>query len=213
MAGLGTSGFSQFDRLVAIVRRTRELLDAVAADGALPTGGADFLAAATLPHLEGIHDGFIGWLRAEAAGMDELRYLVAQQGTIRATGAESETPLDRAAALAEAAAEARAPARPGGLRRPEGWHLAALDHARLVLALLPRMPDDAVRFPAGRRTYADIPVPRGPAELAARIDELERQLWRTAIGHPAPRSDPAFRRTYGFFDAAEQFGPTGRLAG
>ena len=82
-----------------------------------------------------------------------------------------------------------------------------------MLAFLPRLPDDAVRFPAGRRTYADIPVPRGPAELSERIDELERELWLTAVGHPAPRTDPAFRRTYGFFDAAERFGTTGRLAG
>ena len=82
-----------------------------------------------------------------------------------------------------------------------------------MLAFLPSLPDDAVRFPAGRRTYADIPVPRGPAELSERIDELERELWLTAVGHPAPRTDPAFRRTYGFFDAAEQIGTTGRLAG
>ena len=238
MAGLGNSGFSQFDRLVAVVRRTRELLDAVAAEGALPSGGADFLADATLPHLEGIQDGFRGWLRADAAGPAELRYLVAQQGSIRVAGstgwwsdamaapsAEGGSAADRAggldadrrrdleAALAEVAAEARFRARASRLRRPEAWHLAALDHARLVLALLPRVPDDAVRFPAGRRTYADIPAPRGPAELAERIDELERELWLTAIGHPAPRTDPAFRRTYGFFDAAEQFGSTGRLAG
>lgn len=209
MAGLGTSGFSQFDRLAAVVRRTRELLDAVAADGELPSGGADFLADATLPHLEGIQDGFRGWLRADSAGTAELRYLVSQQGAIRA----SDRAVDLDAALAEAVAESRLPVRPNRLRRPEAWHLAALDHARLVLALLPRIPDDAVRFPAGRRTYADIPVPRGPAELAGRIDELERELWLTAVGHPAPRTDPAFRRTYGFFDAAEQFGPTGRLAG
>ena len=40
MADLGPTGFDQFDRIVAIVRRTRELLDAVVADGALPDGGA-----------------------------------------------------------------------------------------------------------------------------------------------------------------------------
>jgi hypothetical protein len=209
MAGLGNSGFLQFDRLVAVVRHTRELLDAVAAEGELPSGGADFLADATLPHLEGIQDGFRGWLRADAAGPAELRYLVGLQGSIRA----ADQRLDGEAARAEAAAEARLRPRPSHLRRPEMWHLAALHHARLVLAFLPRLPDDAVRFPAGRRTYADIPVPRGPAELAERIDELERELWLTAVGHPAPRTDPAFRRTYGFFDAAERFGATGRLAG
>lgn len=235
MAELGDSGFSQFDRLVAVVRRTRELLDAVAADGALPSGGADFLADATLAHFEGIQDGFRGWLRADAAGTAELRYLVGQHGAIRVAGSGASWE-----ALAHPAGSRRAPARGAGpdadrlhdgelaateaaearirrrgsnLRRPEAWHLAALGHARLVLAFLPRLPDDAVRFPAGRRTYADIPVPRGPAELSERIDELERELWLTAIGHPAPRTDPGFRRTYGFFDAAERFGATGRLAG
>ncbi len=220
MAELGNSGFSQFDRLVAVVRRTRELLDAVAADGALPSGGADFLADATLPHLEGIQDGFRGWLRADAAGRAEMRYLVNQQGSIRAAGSEASWPDvlggsggERVAGAQPAAMDAPMHARTTNLRRPEAWHLAALGHARLVLAFLPRLPDDAVRFPAGRRTYADIPVPRGPAELAERIDELERELWLTAVGHPAPRTDPAFRRTYGFFDAAERFGATGRLAG
>ena len=235
MAELGNSGFSQFDRLVALVRRTRELLDAVAADGELPSGGADYLADSTLPHLEGVQHGFRGWLRADAAGPAELRYLVGQQGSIRVAGSgaawpdalghavdgelaterdyEADRIRDGEAARAEAAAETHLRPRASDLRSPEAWHLAALDHARLVLAFLPRLPDDAVRFPAGRRTYADIPVPRGPAELAERIDELERELWRTAVGHPAPRTDPAFRRTYGFFDAAERFGATGRLAG
>jgi hypothetical protein len=72
--------------------------------------------------------------------------------------------------------------------------------------MLPRIPDEDVRFPAGRRTYADIPVPRGPAELSDRLDELERSLWQTAAGRrPDPR-DPAFRRAYGFFDAADRLG-------
>jgi hypothetical protein len=220
MAELGTSGFSQFDRLVAVVRRTRELLDAVAADGALPSGGADFLADAALPHLEGIQDGFRGWLRADAAGRAEMHYLVSQQGSIRVAGSEATWPelvghpvADRSAGAEPVAMDAPMRPRATSLRRPEAWHLAALGHARLVLAFLPRLPDDAVRFPAGRRTYSDIPVPRGPAELSERIDELERELWLTAVGHPAPRTDPAFRRTYGFFDAAERFGTMGRLAG
>ena len=125
MAGLGTSGFFQFDRLVAVVRRTRELLDAVAADGELPSGGADFLADATLPHLEGIQDGFRGWLRADAAGTAELRYLVGQQGSIRAAGRRVDAETARAEAAAEAAAGPPAsagqpPAPPGCLapRRP-----------------------------------------------------------------------------------------------
>jgi len=211
MADLGSTGFSHLDRLVAIVQRTRELLDAVAGDGQLPDGGADYLADETLPHVEGVQDGFRTWLRADAADRAELRYLLAQVGQVRATrSGHPASPAEREAALAEAAAEAAAESRlerpPPRIREPEAWHLAALAHARLVLAILPRLPDEAVRFPAGRRTYADIPAPRGPAELAGRIDELERELWRTATGRPRPPSDPAFRRTYGFFDAAELLG-------
>jgi hypothetical protein len=90
--------------------------------------------------------------------------------------------------------------------RSEPWHLAALAHARVVLAFMPRLPEEAVRFPAGRRTYADIPTPRGPAELSARIGELEQQLWRAVTGRVPTPIDPAFRRTYGFFDVADRLG-------
>ncbi|HTC86063.1 MAG TPA: hypothetical protein VK656_05135 [Candidatus Acidoferrum sp.] len=208
MADLGQTGFEQFDRIVAIVRRTRELLDAVASDGALPDGGADYLSDETLPHLESVQRGFRGWLRADSAGRAELHYLITQSGAVRAAAPSLDllSPAERAAAQAEAETEARAAGNStqvaDRLREPEAWHLAALAHARLVLALLPRLPDGSVRYPAGRRTYADIAAPRGPAELAQRIDELERELWRTATGHARPTSDGSFRRTYGFFDAS-----------
>ena len=78
------------------------------------------------------------------------------------------------------------------LERAEPWNLAALAHARLVLAFLPRLPEWDVRFPVGRRTYADIAAPRGPAELADRILEIERQLWRAATGRTVPRWTPVF---------------------
>jgi len=208
MTDLEPTGFPQFDRLLAIVRGTRAVLDAVIGEGELPHGGADYLAAATLPHIEDVQDGFRTWLRADMAGTAELRYLIGQVGALRASSDVSPVPSpERDAAIAEAAAEARID-RPQ-LREAEGWHLAALAHARLVLAFLPRVPDDAVRFPGGRRTYADIPIPRGPVELSERIEELERELWRTATGRPSRLRDPAFRRTYGFFDAAERLGLNG----
>jgi hypothetical protein len=208
MTDLEPTGFPQFDRLLAIVRGTRAVLDAVIGAGQLPDGGADYLAAATLPHIEDVQDGFRTWLRADMAGPAELRYLIGQVAAMRPPGdAGSLSPAEREAARAETAAEARID-RPR-LREAEGWHLAALAHARLVLAFMPRLPDDAVRFPGGRRTYADIAAPRGPAELAGRIEELERELWRTATGRAGRLRDPAFRRTYGFFDAAERLGARG----
>jgi hypothetical protein len=63
MADLDGSGFSQFDRLLDLVRRTRELLDTVVGDGVLPEEGAAFLEGTTLPHFENVQTGFQGWLR------------------------------------------------------------------------------------------------------------------------------------------------------
>ncbi len=202
------SGFPEFDRLTALVRRTRELLDALVDGGQLPDGGADYIADTTLPHLEGVQAGFIGWLRADSAGAAELRYLLQQVAAIRVDPAR--TSAERQAAAAEALAESLLAA--SGfraypqIRNAEPWNLAALAHARVVLAFIPRTPEAAVRFPSPRRTYADIPIPRGPAELADRIAELEQQLWRAATGHHASPVDPAFRRTYGFFDVADRLG-------
>ena len=208
MSEIEQSGFSHFDQWLALVRRTRELLDAAIDEGELPAGGADYLADLTLPHLEAVQAGFLGWLRADTAGLAELRYLLGLVGTARIQPATSGP--DRRAADAEAEMErsltARG-ARPAArLRGAEPWDLAALSHARLVLAFLPRVPDEDVRYPAGRRTYADIPAPRGPAELANRLEELERQLWRTASGRTPNPGDQGFRRAYGFFDAADRLG-------
>jgi hypothetical protein len=202
------SGFFEFDRWLSLVRRTRELLAAAVGEGGLPAGGADYLADRTLPHVEGVQVGFIGWLRADAAGIDELRFLLD-----RVAASRVEPPIDepeRRAAAAEEAMERtlamRSGPNPRPLRRAEPWNLAALAHARVVFAFLPRIPDEEVRYPSGRRTYADIPAPRGPAELAGRLDELERQLWRTAAGRTPNPGNPEFRRAYGLFDAADRLG-------
>jgi len=202
------SGFSEFDGWLALARRTRELLDAALGEGALPEGGADYLADRTLPHVESVQAGFVGWLRSEAAGVDELRYLLGRVAALRVDGPENNA--ERRAAAAEAAAERAFAAghavSPHPLRVAEPWSLAALAHARVVLAMLPRTAADDVRYPAGLRTYADIPAPRGPAELSDRLEELERSLWQTATGRRPDPADPAFRRSYGFFDAADRLG-------
>lgn len=211
MAEFDGSGFTQLDRLLELVAHTRELLDAVAGQRELPEGGAAYLQDTTLPHLEDIHAGFQGSLRSEAAGAAELRYLLLQVAALRVP--PPWTGPDRRAADSEARAEKALMGRRSGDARPplrlaasEPWQLAAVAHARVVLAFIPRVPEEAVRFPAGRRTYADIPTPRGPAELADRIEELERQLWMAVTGRLPNPVDPAFRRTYGFFDAADRLG-------
>jgi hypothetical protein len=208
MTDIEHSGFSEFDRWLALAKRTRELLDAAVGDGELPVGGGDYLADRTLPHVESVQAGFIGWLRSEAAGVDELRYLLSRVAAVRVDPPANNA--ERRAAAAEAAAEGvlagHEGRRSGQLRIAEPWSLAALAHARVVLAMLPRIADSDVRYPAGRRTYADIPAPRGPAELSDRLEELERALWRTATGRRPDPADPAFRRAYGFFDTADRLG-------
>src|SRR5688572_30255800 len=44
MHDLEQSGFSEFDRWLALAHRTRELLDAVLGEGVLPDGGAAYLS-------------------------------------------------------------------------------------------------------------------------------------------------------------------------
>ena len=209
MTNIEPSGFSELDRLLELVRRTREVLDSVVGKGTLPQADVAFLAERTLPHFEAIRAGFHGWLRSDAAEIDELQYLIRQVAGMRVRPPDG--PAEHRAAAAEAVAEQTLGARGSradgpGLLRAEAWHLAALGHARVVLAVIPRLPAEAVRYRIGRRTYADIPIPRGPAELAARLEELEAELWRAATGRSALPLAPAFRRTYGFFDAADRLG-------
>ena len=197
---LEPSGFAEFDRLTDLFGRTRAVLGAVLIDQGVPTAGSELIATETLPHIEDVEAGLRAWLRVGMADLAELRWLVLQAGV------PLSTPGD--AAEARAAREESLQAGSDGARREldaRGARLLfALAHARLVFALMPRTPEGEVRFPAGIRSYADIPVPRSPAELALRIEEIERELWRTAAGRPPARVDGAYRRTYGFFDTAER---------
>jgi hypothetical protein len=76
---------------------------------------------------------------------------------------------------------------------------------------VPQTPAEDVHYPAGLRTYADISAPRTPTQLAARIEELERNLWRIATGETPRLSDGQYRRTYGFFDTAARVAGSGSL--
>jgi hypothetical protein len=208
MSELVSSGFGEFDRLALLYRRTRELLDLVVARGEIPTGATDVIATETLPHVEDMEAGFQIWLRAGQAALDELRTLIARAGLVPA---DPRDPAERRAAVAEALQKL---AGAGGEREivpPARRRLAALELARLTFALLPATPAAEVHYPAGLRTYADILPPRTPAELADRIEELERSLWHIAAGRPPRLSDGRYRRTYGFFDTAARISNSGFL--
>ena len=204
MTDLEPSGFSHIDHLLQLVGRTRELLDAVVSEVGCRQEG----------RLPGRYDpaaprrgrgGFPRLAALEHAGLPELRYLLEQVGALRVTAPRSEAEVEAREAEAQAEAYALAVLGRPRLEQAEPWNLAALAHARLVLAFLPRLPEWDVRFPVGRRTYADIAAPRGPAELADRIVEIERQLWRAATGRPVPPLDPDSPDLW-IFDAAERLG-------
>jgi hypothetical protein len=193
------SGFAEFDRLALLFRRTRELLDLVSATGELPDAATEMLATEALGHVGDIEEGFRVWLRAGAGDMAELRALVERAGL---RGGEARSSAERRAALIETMHEIAVTSAQREIVPAPARYLAALQHARLVFAMLPRTPVEEIHFPAGRRTYADISPPRRPAELAERIEELERSLWAVATRHPPRLTDSSYRRTYGFFDTA-----------
>jgi hypothetical protein len=210
MIGIESSGFAEFDRLAGLFRRTLSLLDALLATGDLPAGGSDLLATETLPHIEDVEQGFKGLLRAAETDIAELRHLLLRGGfglPLPRDVAENRAALIEAMrALSGAGGDrelAPAPTRP----------LAALEHARLALAMLPGTRAVDVHYPGPRRSYADISAPRSPAEFVSRVEEIERTLWWVAAGdRPAPR-DAAYRRVYGFFDVGERLtGPGLRLS-
>src|SRR3954465_13614318 len=195
---LENSGFAEFDRMAALFQRTRDLLDAVSATNEVSDETTEVLAMQTLPHVEDIEEGFRVWLRAGTVELAELRALVARAGV----GAPaSHGAAERRAALIETMHELALTAHADIVPAP-ARALAALEHARLVFALLPHTQDADVHFPAGRRTYADIAPPRRPSELAERIEEIERSLWSVATHHRPRLTDASYRRTYGFFDTA-----------
>ena len=199
MNAFEASGFAEFDRMAMLFRRTRELLDMVTATGELPDGAAAVLANETLPHVEDIEEGFRVSLRAGTAQLDELRAFVARAGV----APEAVSAAEERAALIETMHELALAgvAQPEILPAPQRC-LAALHHARLVFAMLPLTPSHDVNYPLGRRTYADIAAPQGAAQLAERIEELERNLWGIATQRRTRPTDASYRRTYGFFDTA-----------
>jgi hypothetical protein len=206
MTGFASFGFAELDGLADVFAQTRALMDALLANGGLPHGGSDVLAQQTLPHLEDVEAGFRAGLRAAEVDSAELRELVLQTGLGLP---EPRDAAERRAALVEAM-QARSGA--GGSRGVEpvsSRRMAAIEHARLTLAMLPATAAADVRYPVGRRSYADIPAPRSPSELMQRVEEIERTVWRLAAGARPTTHDGLVRRAYGFFDAGERLSVSG----
>ena len=86
-----------------------------------------------------------------------------------------------------------------------GRQLVAFTMAAVAFAFAPQLPPEAVTFPLRdffpQPTYSDIPVPRTPAELWERIEEVERVVYAVGIQPLASLPTPRLRRTYAFFEA------------
>lgn len=206
MSEVTSSGLADFDRLAALFRRTRAILDALLETGGLPPGATEVLTTETLPHIEDVEQGFHSRLRAAGTDVGVLRQLVQHAGL------GLPEPRDDAEARAALIEAMQALSGAGGERevvRISPQVMTALEHARVVLALLPATSPPDVHYPMPPRSYADIAAPRGPGEFVLRVEEIERTLWGVAAGaRPRPR-DAAYRRVYGYFDVGERLSGRG----
>lgn len=134
MSGLEHSGFAEFDRMAVVFRRTLQLLDLVTTTGSLPDGATRVIANESLPHVEDIEQGFRVSLRASAGERAEWRALVSRA----VIPGEPSSAAEQRAALIETMNElARGSASGPEILPAPVRYLAALEHARLVFALLP----------------------------------------------------------------------------
>jgi hypothetical protein len=83
-----------------------------------------------------------------------------------------------------------------------GPQLVAYNHAQVALAVLPRLPAEAVTFPQRRPTYRDVNVPVEPGDLLDRIEEIEQMIYRVEIDSLSNLDYNSFRRTYAYFEAS-----------
>jgi hypothetical protein len=192
------TGFASFDAVIRLASDSRAALLAGLSD-ALGDAEIALLSEETIPYLELARDGFALAVRAsDLVGVDQAAFL-------RRWGVIAERRGQDRAAEAERQGLERL-GRSRGLVRGVQEALAAFGHARVALALIPRLPPDAVSWPP-RATYVDVPRPRGAGELVDRLEELERTIWRLSVGHDRYERDqePA-RRTLAFFDAIVYLG-------
>ena len=205
MSEVSSEAFADFEALSSLFERTRVVLDEMMSRGDVSAASSSVLASETLPHIEIVETGFKARLRTSEGDVDELRVLVLHGGM---SMPEPRDDPEARAALIEAMQALSGAGGPRRLVPAQGRHLAALDHARIAMALLPHTASADVHFP-GRRSYADIASPRGPSEFVSRIEEVERTIWRAAAGRRSNPADPGWRRVYAFFDAGERLSSNG----
>lgn len=91
---------------------------------------------------------------------------------------------------------------PGDQIETLGQQLVVYNHALVALAVLPRLPAQAITFPQPRPTYGDVPAPVLPGEMLARIEEMEHMIYQADMKPVRALDYAPLRRTYAFFEAS-----------
>ncbi len=81
--------------------------------------------------------------------------------------------------------------------------LVVYNHALVTMAVMPRLPANAVTFPQRHPSYRDVSPPTLPNETLARIEEIERIIYQAEVGPLKQMAYAPFRRTYAFFEASQ----------
>jgi hypothetical protein len=176
--------------LARIVKSTRQTLSAMiqASDwpGMLQPGWRSGQLADTLEHIEEVREGFILSQRMPAqATLSQLRALVQHLLLDWKWVQELDWRLDPADQIERL-----------------GSQLIVYNHALVALAVLPRLPAEAVTFPQPQSTYHDVAVPALPDEMLARIEEIERIIYQIEVRSSQSLAYGPLRRTYAFFEAS-----------
>jgi len=177
--------------LARVVKVTRQALAARIQYNTRPewllSGSRSGQLAETLTHIEDVREGFILSQRASATvSPSEL------QAIVRHILMDWQWLQDMNITLT-----------PSPRLETLGPQLVSYNHALAALAFLPRLPAEAITFPQPNPTYGDVSVPTLPGELLARIEEIERMIYRAEVGPVKNTAYAPFRRTYAFFEASD----------
>ncbi len=176
--------------LTRIVETTRQALATIIRENNWPEGhlSNDRLGqfAETLNHIGEVREGFILSQRTSPqATLSEIQGLVA------------DILLDW-----KWVQELNLAFAPGDQVETLGEQLVVYNHALVAMAVLPRLPAEAITFPQRRPTYGDVTPPTAPNETLARIEEIERIIYKAEVTTVQDMDYGSFRRTYAFFEAS-----------
>jgi len=206
---MSDTGIASFDAQTRAFRLARNVLVVRFREHLPPDElSDDLLATEVLPAVERISRGLTLDVAASEmpAGLAAALLERAGQRPTPATDAE------RRAAFAERLAEQLVLARsPQPVDHAQGPVLAAAHHARIVFALIPKLPAERVSWSAPSLVagYGDVLPPADLEDLIDRVDELDAVLSRLAIGRQI-EPDARFRRTYAFCETAAWLDPDPR---